>query len=260
LIVVNGPSELEALPRYENPGVGEAHGKVLCVRNTVDRAVESWGGVGVLYHSRFRYVDRVAIQERAVQSFRASADARLCATQVAEMSLDISADHLDTDEASIPALIQRLGRLDRFGTQRGTWSVRTVEYSLPYEPEEIEQAQQWLDVLRTSGRRLSQCDLIAAWERVGHLAEDCAVREVLTALEVKPAPTRDEGMTIPVLLETDVSSVPPHWRERKVYLRGHEVPVLLRREVLKWAKIDGVSVAPSERVIYDPVCGASWAK
>lgn len=258
LVLVQGPPDLEDLPRYDPPGqLGHAE-KVLVVRNTVDRAVSSWSREGILYHSRFRYCDRVRIHRRAIDSFKTGA-CRLTATQVAEMSLDLSAGILDTDEAPVPALIQRMGRLNRFGDGSGFWIVRNVDNPLPYLEEDIEQARRWVDVLASYGRRLSQADLIRAWEEVGHLAEECRPREVLTdPVVVQPAPTREDGTTLPVLLEQDSRSVPDEWRTRKVYLRAHEVPIPFRPVVTRWPKVDVVPVAPDEAVVYHHEMGASW--
>src|SRR5699024_9311777 len=66
-----------------------------------------------LYHSRFKYVDRVQRHGDVIDAFRAPGSTLASTTQVAEMSLDLSADLLVTDLAPVPALIQRLGRLNR---------------------------------------------------------------------------------------------------------------------------------------------------
>jgi CRISPR-associated endonuclease/helicase Cas3 len=258
LELVEGPRDLEDLPRYEPPGKEARADRVLIVRNTVDRAVAAWGREGFLYHSRFRYRDRVGIHRQAIDAFKAGA-CRLTATQVAEMSLDLSAGLLDTDEAPVPAMIQRMGRLNRFGDGEGLWVVRPVDNPLPYLTEDIEQASRWVAVLASYGRRLCQSDLLKAWENVGHSAEECRPLEVLSQpVVVQPESSREDGATIPVLLEDDARCVPDDWRDRRVYLRAHEVPVLSRPMVMRWRKVDGVPVAPSEAIVYDRSTGASW--
>jgi CRISPR-associated endonuclease/helicase Cas3 len=258
LDLVEGPRDLEDLPRYEPPGVEGQADRVLVVRNTVDRAVASWCGEGVLYHSRFRYCDRVRIHRKAIDSFKTGA-CRLTATQVAEMSLDLSAGLLDTDEAPVPAMIQRMGRLNRWGEGTGLWIVRHVDNALSYLPVDLEQTRLWIVKLDSYSRRLSQSDLIRAWEDVGHCAEECRPLEVLThPVEVQPAPTREDGTTIPVLLEDDAAAVPEDWRKRKVYLRAREVPIPFRRVVTMWREIDSVPVAPPEAIEYDELTGAAW--
>ena len=76
-------------------------------------------GVPVLcYHSRFTLDDRKRWHGRVVNAFKrkeAEAPQAVLAvtTQVCEMSLDLDADVLITEEAPITALIQRMGRCNR---------------------------------------------------------------------------------------------------------------------------------------------------
>jgi len=109
--------------------------KVLWVCNTIRTAVETfkkakkrfpWAQV-LLYHSRYRYRDRVGLQNAVIEEFRYSDDdktirkhprpAIVIATQVCEMSLDISADLLVSAMCPLPSLVQRLGRLNRYATE-----------------------------------------------------------------------------------------------------------------------------------------------
>jgi len=71
-------------------------------------------------------------------------------------------------------------------------------------------------------------------------------------------PNREDGTTIPVLLERDIEGVPHEWRARKVYLKAHEVPIPFRREVLGWQRVDATPVAREEAIRYDPLTGATW--
>ena len=83
-----------------------------------------------------------------------SKGAILVATQVAEMSLDLSADLLVTDIAPIPSLIQRLGRLNRRSTPERPLSPKPAfvcplpegepNASLPYDKEDLMTALQWI--------------------------------------------------------------------------------------------------------------------
>ena len=78
------------------------------------RAADRFADVAPLvYHSRFRYCDRVRQHGAVIDAFRGNAPALAICSQVAEMSLDLSASLLVTDLAPVPALIQRLGRLNR---------------------------------------------------------------------------------------------------------------------------------------------------
>ncbi|NOT56087.1 MAG: CRISPR-associated endonuclease Cas3'', partial [Deltaproteobacteria bacterium] len=112
LEIVTGPSDLENLPRYQRSLSDDpwavvsqtlaANGKVLWVVNTVNRAfkyaeeAEQRGLSPLIYHSRFRYEDRVRQHGRVIDAFRAPGSVLAIATQVAEMSLDLSADLLVT--------------------------------------------------------------------------------------------------------------------------------------------------------------------
>ena len=111
-----------------------ARGKVLWVCNTVARVMDAATRAAdlapMLYHSRFKYEDRVARHQALINAFRAKGPALAICSQVAEMSLDLSADLLVTDLAPVPAMIQRLGRLNRRrkkATRRGpsSWSSLT---------------------------------------------------------------------------------------------------------------------------------------
>lgn len=64
----------------------------------------------VLLHGDFAYKDRDEAEEKI-----SSADV-LISTQVAEVSLDVSFDILVTELAPLPSLIQRFGRVNRYGT------------------------------------------------------------------------------------------------------------------------------------------------
>lgn len=90
--------------------------KILILANTVDRAVKIYNILQRkvnssvrLVHGRFAYCDRLIKEDEA-----RVADI-LVSTQVAEVSLDISFDILVTELAPIPSLIQRFGRVNRYG-------------------------------------------------------------------------------------------------------------------------------------------------
>lgn len=109
-------------------GAGAA---VAWIRNSVDDAVAAQAllrGAGVdadLFHARFAFGDRYAIEEEVVRRFGklGGADQRrgrvLVATQVVEQSLDLDFDLIVSDLAPIDLLLQRAGRLWRHpGRQR----------------------------------------------------------------------------------------------------------------------------------------------
>jgi len=163
-----GPERLESRPRYQWSGELERdpwltvcetlnrRENVLWVCNQVQRCIEvamegvTRGLTPIVYHSRFRYIDRVQRHREVINAFGAPQGSLAICTQVAEMSLDLSADLLVTDLAPIPALIQRLGRLNRRASDNGpTKPFIVVEQGshLPYQPAELTVSQDWLNRL-----------------------------------------------------------------------------------------------------------------
>jgi len=98
---------------------------VLVIANTVKQAQEIYqalqedGDYQVhLLHSRFAFRDRWKKEEQLGKTIPGTI---LVATQIVEVSLDISYDVLFTEVAPIDALVQRLGRVNRRGiTPEGT--------------------------------------------------------------------------------------------------------------------------------------------
>jgi CRISPR-associated endonuclease/helicase Cas3 len=97
--------------------------RVLWVVNQVSRAqavAKSLAGTLppcvplICYHSRFKLDDRVERHRETVDAIKAGKPAAVAVTtQVCEMSLDIDADLLITEECPITSLIQRMGRCRR---------------------------------------------------------------------------------------------------------------------------------------------------
>jgi CRISPR-associated endonuclease/helicase Cas3 len=107
----------------------------LVVVNTVTRAQEIFGALEnrssaevVLLHSRFRATDRAAHLARLTAPL--PREGRIViATQVIEAGIDISANLLLTDVAPYPALVQRFGRVNRYG-ERTDSRIFWVDYPL----------------------------------------------------------------------------------------------------------------------------------
>jgi CRISPR-associated endonuclease/helicase Cas3 len=108
---------------------------VLVIRNTVDRARETWRAcvdaapdmvfsiddVPTLHHSRFAAEDRARLDARVeavLGARRGSSGMILVGTQTLEQSLDIDADFLVTDLCPMDVLLQRIGRLHRHARNR----------------------------------------------------------------------------------------------------------------------------------------------
>lgn len=283
------------------------NGKVLWVRNQVDWANQAYSDCAArfandypqlyidVYHSRLKYKHRSKRHRKVIDEFKKEGiPAILVATQVAEMSLDLSADLLITDIAPIPALIQRLGRLNRKAHELPE-NEREIKQALvnslpeyeqsskPYHPEEIETAREWIAELQKGyGDSLSQQNLADCFGKFSEekdfdieKAEEGAV--FFSGLwQTYPGTTRGEGYTINVILEADCEewkrlnhAKTPREKEKqpnKDWLRKHEVAIPIRNEVFGWDTFGGLKVAKKVDVEYDynPITkkgtGAKWRK
>lgn len=275
---IPGPEELETLPRYhreETPAdiakrVRDeivASGKVLWVSNTVNRAMAAADSIAdlhpAIYHSRFRYCDRVQKHSAVIDAFKADGPAVACATQVAEMSLDLSATLLVTELAPVPALIQRLGRLNRKATS-GVPSqpfivIDVGDDHLPYSPTELQSAREWLAALPYGP--LSQRDLAEAWEQhdAGRKPDFVASAwldggPMTTVLELRKA---SPGIT--VVLQEDMQGVRTGSKKlAEVALPMPEPPKAMNWR--EWQTARDIPIARPDVIDYDPLRGASWRK
>ncbi|MEM1127907.1 MAG: CRISPR-associated helicase Cas3' [Bacteroidota bacterium] len=97
--------------------------RVLVVSNRVARAQERFDWVAAVFphlsrlliHSRYRRSDRARLEQgiHMLSGGPWQGPCVVCATQVVEVSLDVSFDMLVTDAAPLDALIQRFGRINR---------------------------------------------------------------------------------------------------------------------------------------------------
>jgi CRISPR-associated endonuclease/helicase Cas3 len=155
--------------------------KVLIVCNRVDAAQERFDELhglfpnvpAMLLHSRFRRRDRSNAETELTESYNKQEGACIVvATQVVEVSLDISFDIMITDAAPIDALIQRFGRINRKRTDetvaaRLLKNIHVVQPPekgsvLPYNRETIVRSFEQLP----DGDVLHECDLQAKIDAV----------------------------------------------------------------------------------------------
>lgn len=159
-----------------------ANEKVLIVCNTVKKAQEifellttEFGDYpNMLIHSRFRRKDRAEKEKRLREDFEGTdgQGRRPCwvvATQVVEVSLDISFDRMITACAPIDALIQRFGRINRrrtpeaLGVQK---PVHVIAPALDYRPYDKEAVQKTYDLLPEPGNILEETSIQGLLDRV----------------------------------------------------------------------------------------------
>ncbi|MBI2418108.1 MAG: CRISPR-associated helicase Cas3' [Ignavibacteriales bacterium] len=116
--------------------------KLLIVVNRVNRAQEMYALIKeqypeipkMLIHSRYKRADRAALEAAIKERFDGTpGQCIVVATQVVEVSLDISFDCLITDAAPVDALIQRFGRVNRRRHARGIGMLKDVYIIKPPE-------------------------------------------------------------------------------------------------------------------------------
>lgn len=307
--IIEGPQNLEILPRYQIqsisavshpeelpeiwPAVLEAlrqKQKVLWVTNSVRSCIqlyrlagtkiaENLSGVPVnrlIYHSRYRYKDRLQKHKAVIEAFKPERDEPVLAitTQVCEMSLDLSADLLVSAMAPAAALIQRLGRLNRRVIEDELGNVRLASGRIcsaiiypwnddekkPYKPAELLTGKQLVDKL--GGGAISQLDLS---EVAAELASNTPTPVTSNWLEghwcTYPGFLREAGYTITVLLEEDLADIrqAANQHKDKSFMKEAQrwsVPVRIVPGFQEWRRIGFYPVAPRERVCYTEETGA----
>ncbi|MDY6911987.1 MAG: CRISPR-associated helicase Cas3' [Chloroflexota bacterium] len=278
LVRVFGPREREESPRYlistsiaeqvwdRVGGILTQGGKVLWICNTIKRAMAildaaiSKGLPVQPFHSRYRYRDRLARQRAVVDGFSPDSPAMLAVTtQVSEMSLDISADLLITELAPVPALIQRLGRLNRFGDKPDTLGdclVISIPASLPYEDKDINIASDWLDIV-CDGMPKSQKNLTDAFiqteasKQTQEPAESCGFLDVPWRTESGKNAITEASHTIDIVMESDIGKHSPV----EVAI---PMPIPNEKDWLTWKREGRFLIVPDERIKYDEFRGATW--
>jgi CRISPR-associated endonuclease/helicase Cas3 len=272
--IIQGPKDLEEQPRYrfhqlEKPDWGRVEaemasgGKVLWVCNQVNVAIAVYqeaqrrGLNAVLYHSRFRYEDRVAHHRAVVDGFKPEAPPILAiATQVAEMSLDLSATLLVTQISDPAGLIQRLGRLNR---KYCGYALDAMFYPpesrYPYEDSDLKEGEQ---LIQAHGGEVNQAQL-AAW--LEQSSEQGKPKTKMVLLDGKwrtyPAALREAGYTVTALLQSDKAN----WSKAKTSdLARYAVP-LTAKKTAHWERHKkGYPIAPEKEWRYCKQIGAQEVK
>jgi len=283
-IEVQGPHEREVAPRYTLSISQEDRawtvaaeiiadgGKVLWICNTVARAIaiaqRAKTNLPVEpFHSRYRYRDRLARQRRVVDGFQSEAPGMLAVTtQVAEVSLDISADLLITEYAPVPSLIQRLGRLNRhedMPSEPKPALFLRPDNARPYLEKDNEDrfwhhVEGWLSLV-ADGEAKSQRDLAAAfsripsWEETGPGDFHCHWIDDPWRSESGKESLMEPGYTIELIREEDIEE-------------GHAIELAIPmpfprgKSWEKWPTHGRYLVAPAGTIHYDPIWGATYGR
>ena len=189
--------------------------KVLWVCNTVADAVRVYDEAEklgddakrILFHSRFCYRHRVDRQNEILMAFGKDEPPCLAVTtQVCEMSLDISADLLVTALPPFPALVQRMGRLNRRLKNQDGAHCLVYDYDgmdgRPYRHADLKAARDAVKRLTEEHRVLCQRDLKNALDGMPEAVDDIKFHSAWldSGWESKPATLREGDATVPVLL------------------------------------------------------------
>lgn len=273
--VIQGSKELESYPRYNfyyhsQPDWERVQtelnndGKVLWVCNQVNTAIDMYkqaksrGLNALLYHSRYRYGDRVQHHRAVVDAFKPENKEPVLAiaTQVAEMSLDLSATLLISQIAEPAGLIQRLGRLNRryCGKALDAIFYPDDKVGFPYSQKQLDEGKKLIDSFSTE---VNQADL-AQWLENLEDNRQPETDSVLLDGEWRTYPTslREAGFNITVLLEKDfakIKSIPAKELPR------YTIPILAKN-TQTWQRYKFYPIAPSNLWAYSSELGASPLK
>jgi CRISPR-associated endonuclease/helicase Cas3 len=294
--VIRGDPEMEGYQRYsvhsqESPEACQtevkaklqAEKKVLWVCNTVKDAIKiaqnarQWAETDpIIYHSRFRYRDRVKRQNDLIAAFRAKGRLMAVTTQVCEMSLDISADLMVTAECPLPALVQRLGRLNRYAGSDDPWPCLVYPFiGDPYneKPEFIRnQTRGDFRVSMSATRALvkemaglpcRQKDLAA---RLDNMVENEQFKTDSAWLDdgwiTEPAAVRDGDESVTLIREEDLAEIKlelgPESKWTAATLVPWTIPMRYRKTFKPTDRKCGYPIAPIGTVNYCEKEGASW--
>jgi CRISPR-associated endonuclease/helicase Cas3 len=240
--------------------------KILWIVNTVKKSMHLFEEARKreipvnLYHSRYRYKDRLKRHRSLIDSFDKNRPPVLgIATQVAEMSLDLSADILISEYAPIPAMIQRMGRLNRFDDEPnalGAAFFTDPGMRNPYDEESFTGVEQWLDCLCDVEPK-SQFDLATEFNKiVGETArgitaaERCEWIDGLWESQVKRG-IEEASFSTEIIRSEDINSGLP-------VENAIPMPFPHGEDWKSWKILRRYMVAPEGAVFYDELKGASW--
>ena len=269
--IIPGPKELEEQQRYhfhyiESPNWERVEreldngGKVLWVCNQVNTAIfvykeaKTKGLNALLYHSRYRYQDRVQHHRDVVNAFKPENNEPILAiaTQVAEMSLDLSATLLISQIADPAGLIQRLGRLNRryCGHALDAIFYPDEKVGYPYSQKELEDG---LRLIQSFTGEVCQRDL-SQWLESSDEKGTPDKKSALLDGEWRTYPTslRQAGFNVTVLLEQDLKTIKS--------LPSKDIPrytiPIPAKNIKNWEKHKFYPIAPRDRWSYSPELGA----
>jgi CRISPR-associated endonuclease/helicase Cas3 len=181
-------------------------------------------------------------------------------TQVAEMSLDLSADLLVSEYAPIPSLIQRLGRLNRFHDcpeecKEGVFI--EPESILPYDEEQLTGLAEWFDSV-ADGFPKSQRDLANAFVDLSLDSKEPIQRAYPCDWLERPQDSgtdrkhiEESGFTIEIIREEELGTASPV----EIVI---PMPMPKSFDILSCKRQGRFFISPKGSMEYDSFKGAQW--
>jgi CRISPR-associated endonuclease/helicase Cas3 len=218
--------------------------RVLWVANTVPRCqaiAERLRQAGVdplVYHSRFRLVDRKGRHAEVVEAFQQLRRGSVVATvtQVCELSLDLDTDVLISEIAPVTALIQRMGRCARswpLNGRLGEVFFCKPSDQRPYSEAEMSQGAAFATWLAAQ-ERVAQADLAEYLAQLDSASPFMAggwtgfLDSGWYALGRDDTFREDDEITVDAILPSDRDAYLEARRTRSAQAQGYIVPVLRR--------------------------------
>ena len=217
-------------------------GRTIVIVNTVDRAQKLRAAllkIGVsesdliLIHSRFRPEDR----RRQMERLMAADNGIVIATQAIEAGVDISSAVMITELAPWASLVQRFGRVNRYGERKkdegGTpvyWidligsredDKTADELARPYAPSDLRHARDRLRALSDAAPvNLGDPGQLAPWRRV------IRCNDLLDLFDTDPDLTGFDVDISPYVRDASDTDVHVFWRDLKALAADPKIPPL----------------------------------
>jgi CRISPR-associated endonuclease/helicase Cas3 len=165
--------------------------RVLFVSNQVDSAQQRFRTVreqypdvpAMLIHSRYKRSDRAELEDQIEVFEQQKGPCVVCATQVVEVSLDISFDAMITDAAPLDGMVQRFGRVNRERSEETIGRLKPIYVIAPPEddaailPYDAETVRASFDALPGDGKVLREASV---QDRIDTVYPDIEIPEVDT--------------------------------------------------------------------------------
>ena len=296
--IIQGEQKLEVIPRYsmhletnlnqiwkQVENALKNNQKVLWVTNTVKdcisiyRQAENQCSDVFIYHSRYRYKDRLEKHKQVIEAFKSNHPCLAITTQVCEMSLDLSADLLISQVAPAYALIQRMGRLNRYVHEDELENIQLVSGKIcpaifypkdnpaPYSKAEIETGLFLIEQLK-SNLAISQQDLAEiSTQMQGKQWLESASIWLDKTWETYPRPLREGGYTMTVVMERDLEAIKQASDQRSKQnkiafpkamtqeIQRWTLPVRMMKEYKTWKRWKFYYRVPDQCINYSEITG-----